>query len=301
MEISTGIIREPHFVLLYGVDKVGKTTFAANAPKSIIVGPESGSNRVQTSRAKNINTYSDVISAVQWLRNEKHDFKSVGLDSLDWIEPLLWKELCVKHGVSSIEEVGGGYGKGYTAALDYWSQLISQLKDLREKRGMNVIVIAHSQVKTVNDPLHSLPYDRHMLKLNEKASAKWREAVDAILFATFEDTIFKVNKGDRKAKATDVGDVRKLFTVRRAAYDAGNRLGLPPELPLDYQAFADAADLGEPDSLTQVNSDIAELSLALESKDKVSLEKMKTAIKAAESDLTKLINIRNHARVLVGA
>lgn len=300
MEISRGIIKEPHFVLIFGVDKVGKTTFAAQAPKSVIVGPESGSNRIDVARAKGINTFTDVLKAIKWLRNEKHDFQSLGLDSLDWIEPTLWKELCDNAGVKSIEDFGGGYGKGYTAALSSWSQLIDALKDLRSNRNMNIVVIAHSQVKTVNDPMVQIPYDRHILKLNEKAGAKWREAVDAILFAAFEDTVFKANKGDKKGKTEGEG-VRKLYTVRRAAFDAGNRLGLPSELPLSYSAFADAAEKGTPDSTEQVSTDLVDLLETLRGKDPAMSSRMEKAIADAGTDTTKLIQIRNHARVLVEA
>lgn len=300
MQISTGIIKEPHFVLIYGVDKVGKTSFAAGAPKSIIVGPEAGSKRIDVARFNNIKTYSDVVSAIDWLRNEKHDYKSIGLDSLDWIEPTLWKELCLKHKVDSIEEVGGGYGKGYTLALSHWGDLIAKLKDLREHRQMNIIVIAHSQVRTVNDPMQSLPYDRHMLKLNEKASAKWREAVDCILFANFEDTVFMVNKGDRRAKASDAGGGnRKIYTIRRAAYDAGNRLGLPPELPLSWSAFQAAADLGTPDAPEIVEQELIELEKELTKTDPPAAARMKQALVGA--DLAKKLILRNHARTILGA
>lgn len=308
MQFTTGIIKEPHFVVIYGPDGVGKTTFAAQAPKPIIVGPESGSNRIKTTRARNIATMADVRNAVKWLRNEKHDFKTLALDSLDWIEPLLWAEVCQEQGgVSNIEEVGGGFQKGYTIALQNWSRFIAELKDLRANREMNVIAIAHAQIRTVKDPRHALEYDKFTLKLQDSksasASALWREAVDAVLFANFEDTIFKANAKDKtnKGKAVDEAGPRKLYTVRHPTYDAKNRLGLPEELPLDYQAFAEAAEAGEPDSVDAVKKDLAELSMQLEAKDKASFEKMSAAIKAAENDAARLINIRNYARVLVGA
>lgn len=297
MQISRGIEQEPFFVLIYGVDGIGKTTFAAQAPKSIIVGPEGGSKQIDVARAKGIKTYADVVNAIKWLREEKHDFQSVGLDSLDWIEPLLWADLCAKHKVDTIEEVGGGYGKGFTAALEQWGKLIASVKDLRESRGMNIIAIAHTHVKTVNDPMQVLPYDRHMLKLNEKAGAKWREAVDAVLFANFEDTVFKVNKGDRKAKASDDGGGnRKLFTVRRAAFDAKNRLGLPPSLPLSWSEFERLARVGAPASIEEITNELQELAASM--KDKSAAERMIQAATAAGNDVTKLINIRNHGRVL---
>jgi hypothetical protein len=301
MKISTGIIREPHFVLLYGADGIGKTTFAAEAPKPIIVGPEGGSSRINVARAMGISTYQDVVNSIRWLRNEKHDYQSVGIDSLDWIEPLLWKHVCEMFKVQSIEDVMGGFGKGYTEAVAQWAKLIEEIKDLRNNRQMNIIAIAHAHTKTVNDPMYPMAYDRHMLKLNDKASAKWREAVDCVLFAAFEDTVFKVNKGDRKAKADDSGGGnRKIFTVRRAAYDAKNRLGLPAELPLSYSAFAAAADAGTPDSLEAVMADLAALGEIQKVKDMANYEKMIAAVTASANDVNRLIKIRNHTRVLVG-
>lgn len=298
MKISTGIIKEPHFILIFGSDGIGKTTFASEAPKPIIVGPEAGSKRINTTRAEGIKTYDDIIGAIRWLREEKHDFQSIGLDSLDWIEPVLWKKICDEEGVDSIEKVGGGYGKGYTAALAMWDDLIYRLKDVRDNRQMNVIAIAHSQVKTVNDPMVLTPYDRHMLKLNDKASAKWREAVDAVLFASFEDVVFKEKSTDKKAKATGDG-VRKLYTTRRAAFDAKNRYGLPSELPLSWSAFAEAAALGEPDSLSTVKNDLVELILEMRAKDTNMAARMDKAITDAKDDIQTLIKIRNHARTLV--
>lgn len=301
MEISTGIIKEPHFIVIYGPDGVGKTTFAAEAPSPIIVGPESGSNRIKTTRAKNIKTMKDIRDSVKWLRAEKHDFKTLALDSLDWIEPLLWDEVCIKEGKgNSIEEFGGGFQKGYGAALSHWKTFIEQLQDLRHNREMNIIAIAHSRTMTVNDPMQQVPYDRHSIKLQDgktsSAAALWREAVEAVLFVTFEDTVFKQNKGDKKGKVSE-GGPRKIFTVRHAAYDAKNRLGLPSELPLSYKAFSEAADLGEPDSLEMVQADLIELSKLL--KEDVR-EKMEKAVKEANEDLNKLIKFRNHARVLAG-
>jgi hypothetical protein len=297
LKISTGIVKEPHFILIAGVPGIGKTTFAAEAPKSIIVGPENGSNRINTSRAEDIKTHQDVTNAIKFLREEKHNFKSVGIDSIDSIEPLIWNTVCQQYKVKTIEDVG--YGKGYTAALDYWQIMIDSLKDLRKNRDMNVICIAHTHVKTVNDPAQLLPYDRYVIKLNEKAAGKWREAVDALLFANYEDTVFKVKEKDSKAKASGAG-VRKLYTTRRAAWDAKNRLGLPEELPLSYAAFSEAADLGQPDSAEQVKLDLQDLVGLMKEKDMTIATRMETAIAAAGNQLDKLVNIRNHARVVAG-
>ena len=292
MEISTGIIKRPHFILGYGPDGTGKTVFASEAPKCIIVGPEDGSNHINVARAKNINTYTDVVNALTWLLKEKHDFKSVGLDSIDFIEPLLFDQVCTDNKWKTIEDPG--FGKGYAVALTYWSVIINLCKKLRDERGMNVIVIAHSQIKTMNDPLQTLGYDRFVLKLNEKASAKWRESVDAVLFMNFEDVIFKANKGDRKGKGGGES-VRKIYTVRSAAFDAKNRLGLPPELPLGWKHFSEAADAGQPDSLDNIMAELLEIGKILSPEQQT---KMAAAIEKSAGDINSLLKIRNYARSL---
>ena len=300
MRITNGVEKDPHFILLYGTEGIGKTSFAASFPGAIVLDIEKGSKRLNVARNTDIQSFDDLIAAIEWLQKQKHNFKSVIIDSLDHVEPMVWAKTCQMHGGKTIEDVGGGFQKGYVFALDTWRLLIRSLQALRTNRGMNIVCVAHAKVIAVNDPSQAIPYDKFTLKLHENkqvsASALWKEACDAVLFANYEDTVFKVNKTDKKGKADGEG-VRKLFTVRRAAFDAKNRLGLPAELPLDYESFARAAEVGQPDSLEQIQADLTTL---LSSASEDVAKRMKTAIEKAGSNVTDLIKIRNHARVLVG-
>lgn len=301
MRITTGVEKQPHFILLYGTEGIGKTTFAASFPKSIVLDIERGSRRLKNvARNTSIHSYEDLLDAIKWLASEKHDYQSVVIDSLDHVEPLIWARTCALYRAKNIEEVGGGFQKGYVFALDVWRELIVRLQTLREARGMNVICVAHAKVVAVNDPSQAIPYDKYTLKLHENkqasSSALWKESVEAVLFANYEDVVFKVNKTDKKGKAEGDG-VRKLYTTRRAAFDAKNRLGLPAELPLDYAAFSAAVDVGEPDSLEQVIADLREISIRVSSD---VLTRIEAAIQKANGDVNELIKIRNHARVIVG-
>lgn len=293
LKISRGVIKRPYFILEYGPDGCGKSTFAGDAPSPIFLGPERGSSHLNVARFDDVKTWEDIVLSVKALIKDSQGFKTLALDSLDWMEPLLWEHVCKLDNATSIDEAFGGYGKGYNYALSVWSDFLKNLEELRDT-GMNIIAIAHAQVKTFNDPNHPLPYDRYSLKLNEKAAAKWREAVEAVLFMNFEDNVYKVNKTDKKAKATS-SNIRKIYTERTAAYDAKNRLGLPPELPLSWDAFDKAAQLGQPDSTENIMKDIQELTAVL-APDVV--EKMKSAVAKANGDATQLTKIRNYARTL---
>jgi len=293
MKTTKGKIVKPHLVLIYGPDGVGKSTFASEANNPIFIGPESGSNNLDVERVKDVNSWETVRSTVKELAD--HSFGTVVLDSLDWIEPLLWQSICLKNKVDTISDALGGYGKGYALANEYWRDLITDLNILRDK-GMNIIIIAHSQIKVYNDPSEPLPYDRHQLKLNDKASAIWREYVDSVLFANFDITTFKVSGSDRKVKAVDAGP-RKLFTVRTASFDAKNRLGLPASMPLSYAEFDKAVKLGQPDSLDNVKKDLVRLSSKLEEGVRL---KMMSAVEKAGKNITELMKIKNHTQILVG-
>lgn len=292
--ISKGIIKKPYLLLIYGPDGVGKSTFGSEAPEPIFVGPESGSNNLDVARFSGVDSWPEVRRRTQELLTAKHSFKTVVFDSLDWMEPLLWKTVG-KPG-ETIEDALGGYGRGFTRANEIWKDFMGDISKLRDQRGMNIIVIAHSMVKTFNDPSQPLPYDRYMLKLNEKASAIWREFVDCVLFVNYQTTVFKANKNDKAAKATD-GGARLIYTTRSPAYDSKNRLGLPGELPLSFEAFDRAAERGQPDSVENLLSDISELAGKLGDDLK---NRIIVAVEAAKSNASQLAKIRNHARVLAG-
>ena len=236
-QVITGVKARPHFVLLYGVDGVGKSTFGADAPSPIFLGPEDGLGMIDAPHFPTPKTWSDVKSAVETLIVEDHDYKTLVIDSIDWIEPLLWAYLIKEDGCRSIEQVAGGFGKGYVQAREHWQEFIRSLQRLRKK--MNIVAIAHCLIKTTEDPYEGERYDRYLVKMNDKAADIWREAVDCVFFANFQ-TSFSKEKGARKAKAQGDGK-RVMFTERRPAFDAKNRFDLPFEMELSWSDFAAAA------------------------------------------------------------
>lgn len=217
----------------------------ASAPNPVFVQTEDGLDEIDTAKfplAKNLN---DVLAELTALRDEPHDFQTVVLDSADWLERLIWDQVCAEFGVRSIEKADGGYGKGYVHALGYWRRIVSLLSELREKRGMIVIVIAHSKVERFEDPENSA-YDRYTSRLHKSASSLLCEWADAVPFTTKR---FRVQQGQGsgfagdRAIATPVGadaGERILRTVGSPACIAKNRFGLPSEIPLSWSAFIEA-------------------------------------------------------------
>lgn len=294
-QVVKGKLSVPHFVLIYGGDGLGKTTFASQAPSPIFLGTEDGTANLDVSRFPSPHSFKDVLNSINALLTENHDYKTLAIDSLDWLEPLVWSSV-VSEGTKdekSIEDFG--YGKGYVLALKKWQEMISLLMKLRAQKRMNIIAIAHSHVKPFNDPSQPTSYDRHQLKLNDKAASLWREAVDAVLFATFETFVKK--DGVQKAKAFGDGK-RVVYTERRPAFDAKNRMGLPFEIALSWDAFISAQSESKPDALKTIKQDIEDLISACEKADKKEL--MKKAYIACGDNVEKLNEVLNRIKVTLG-
>ena len=239
--ITKGREAQPPRIMIYGSEGVGKSTFAALAPTPVFVQTEDGLSEIDCSKFPLAKSFDDVVLQLQAVRDEQHDYGTVVIDSLDWLERLVWDRVCADYGVKSIEKADGGYGKGYVHALTYWRQIVSLLNDIRARKGMAVILIAHAAVERFEDPEHAA-YDRYTPRLHKKACSLVCEWVDAVLFASRR---MRVDSTTGKAAPVGAdGGERILRTNGSPACIAKNRFGLPTELPLSWSAFVEALKPG---------------------------------------------------------
>jgi len=239
--ITTGPTQMAPRIMIYGPEGVGKSTFAASAPKPIFVQTEDGLSAISTSKFPLCERYEDVVAQLTALRDGEHEFATVCVDSLDWLERLIWDRVCADYGVKSIEKADGGYGKGYVHALSYWREIVKLLNQIRATRSMAVILVAHAKVERFEDPEHPA-YDRYQPRLHKAANSLVCEWADAVLFATRR---MRVDSTTGKAAPVGAdGGERILRTNGSPACNAKNRYSLPSEMPLSWQAFMDAMSAG---------------------------------------------------------
>lgn len=224
-------------IVIAGPGKIGKTTFASMAPNAIGILTEDGADSVDADAFPLATTLSEVYEAISTLINEPHEFKTVFIDSIDWLEPLVQAHVCQVNGWKNIE--APGFGKGYIAAAEEWRTLLSGLEALRAQRNMGIILIAHDKVKRIEDPMTE-GYDSHVLKLNDRASALVLEWADVIGFCGYRVFTTKTDAGfgNKETKATTTGE-RLLHVEPHPAHCGGNRFGLT-NMPLDWTAFSSA-------------------------------------------------------------
>ena len=220
----------PQKIVVIGVQGIGKTTFGATFPDPILLRTEDGAHAIDVNTFPDLATnYQAIVDAITALHGD-HTFKTLVVDSLDWLEPLIWTETCREHGAESIEQVLKGYGKGYLEADKYWRVVMGGFDSLRANKGMHVVLLAHSEVKTVTPP-DSDQYDRYQMRLHKRALGLWSEWADIVTFLTYKIAIRKEDKGFGKdrTRATGSGD-RVIYTTERPAWDAKNRWSLPDEI-----------------------------------------------------------------------
>jgi len=231
----------PPRLMLYGTEGIGKSTFGASSDRPIFIQTEDGLGEIACDKFPLARSFGDVTAALSELYSEKHDYQTVVVDSLDWLERLIWEDVCREFGVKSIEKADGGYAKGYTHALTQWREILNWLDALRNDRGMVSILIAHAKVEKFEDP-ESTAYDRYSPRLHKHAGALITEWSDAVLFATrrfrteTEEAGFNRTRTIATAVGADGGE-RILRTVGGPACIAKNRYGLPAELPLAWPAL----------------------------------------------------------------
>lgn len=222
-------------IMLYGVEGIGKTTFAAGAPSPIFICTEDGLGSLQVDHFPLSTKASDVLDAIGSLVSEQHSFGTVVLDSVDWLDNMIWADVEATHDAKDL-----AYGKGAMIVADRWREVLAGLNTLRNDKGMVVILIAHTQIKRFDSP-EVEPYDRYQPKLQERSNAILREWSDAVFFANYKTIVKKDDVGFNKTtnRGISTGE-RLLFTSERPAYMAKNRYNLKESLPMSWESFAQA-------------------------------------------------------------
>jgi hypothetical protein len=225
-------------IVLHGNGGVGKTTFAA-VKDSLTLPTEDGAGVLRVATLPQPNEWDDLIAMVREAINDlklpvgerefMDSFTHFVIDSIDVAEPLVWQKVCDDGGKPNIEAFG--YGKGYTLADAHWIKLFKGL-DMIRRAGVTVIVIAHSAMTTVDDPVVG-SYSRFAPKLHKRANALLVEWADIVAWLDIERRPVDRGEGPRKTHTTrSVGKRLLHLDEDGGGFQAKNRYGLPSVLEI---------------------------------------------------------------------
>jgi AAA domain len=226
--------RRPLFTLLFGPPGAGKSTHAATWPKPAMIPVERGLDQITVDKFPTPTTFGELWAQVEYFDANPEDHETLVLDTVDATDVLI-QEWVIReakkagHEIDSIEEYGGGYGKGYQRAREIWTGLLKRLSGMSER--FNVLLIAHSQLKTINVPRLAPSFDQYRIKIQDKSADIIRQMVDMILFVDLDVTVQKDSPKARKGRGIITGD-RLLWTQPTTGIEAKNRYNL--ESPMEF-------------------------------------------------------------------
>ena len=227
MNIHTGKdLSKPYKLMIYGNPGVGKSTLANTATKPVFIDIEGGLSRIDCNRTPMVKSISDLSNAVTYLLTQKDVYSTVIIDTADQLDILIQDEICRKAGKESLSEFG--FGSGFEMLNRVWIKILSGLEKLVDN-GFNLIILAHQQTKTFNDPTLE-PYDRISMKLHTKPAGMLFGKMDAVWYYAWETIVS--GKSNEKKKAISTG-CRILHTKTRAAYEAKDRYDMPDKLEVN--------------------------------------------------------------------
>lgn len=238
--IATTGKKLPPRIILYAPPKWGKTSFGAMSTKPIFLMTR-GEDGLQTLiDSKQLDdtphfqdqatTWNELLLAIDSLVVHDHDYKTFVLDTLDGGQRLAFEAVCQDKFKGDWADFDS-WARGPKASIAHFIELTKRLDRLRAAKGMAIVLLCHVSVEKFTNP-EGPDYDRYQPNIDRKYV--WPELkgwADMILFGNFETHVSKDNPKDRKGKA-DGGQTRMLYTEHTAAFDAGNRHGLPAEIEL---------------------------------------------------------------------
>lgn len=160
--------------VIYGASGVGKTTFASTAPKPIFASAENGLLSIADKWVDfvEINTLKDLIDLSVYLRDKKHDYETLVIDSISEINDIIKADI-EKQTKRAMQ-------------LQDWGTLARKIRNiLRDFRDldMHIIFIAQEQNIVDEDKIHKIAPS-----LNGKAATQIAYFMDIVSYLYIDKT-----------------------------------------------------------------------------------------------------------------
>jgi hypothetical protein len=211
---------------------VGKTRLAASFPNPIFIRAEDGLQSIPDANRPDsfpvVQKVDDLWQQFNGLATEKHDYRTLCLDSVTTLERIFTSHIVESDPSKpkSINQAMGGYGAGLAAVAAMHHRVRKACGYLNEKKGMNIVFIAHADTETIEPP-DSEPFTRYSLRLGKKSMAPYVDESDIVGFLRLE-TFTRSSEGKHN-KAFSTGQ-RELITMATAASVSKNRYGITEPL-----------------------------------------------------------------------
>lgn len=263
MALSTIPVRKSApMITIIGSPGTGKTTFAATFPKAIFIQAEKATtifesfdddvipmvypilprsnyfNKPQQNAKPKISTKAVLLDQLRELATEKHDRKTVIIDTVTTLHTRFEHELCQKYNVDNVADAAGGFQKGYLVVAEMHSEIMNACSVLRN-RGMTIIFLAHTGIQRVKDSPELDEHCVYTMDMHKQSVPIYVNQVDMVVYLVKESFV-SGKETNKKGQITKYGKLiqtgaRKLITSSdgKVGYVAAKtRYPMDVELPL---------------------------------------------------------------------
>lgn len=251
-----------------GISGVGKSTLVKNVCEKLAgeegylmldIGKEDGHScltNVASEKIEDWEKLDDVLDEIIDNRTSEDwkDLKVIVFDTLDELFILgeqeairKWNKEHPDKRCSSVNELGGGFGRGLDMVIDLVLNRIWSLKEV----GLSFIVITHTKAKDVEDPITGQTYQVITANMSQRYFNAIKTKLDILGVCYIDRDIIKSKiEGRKDIKGKDVtrnivaGEARKL-AFRSDDFNLDSKCRFPlieSEIPLDADEFINAIE-----------------------------------------------------------
>lgn len=248
-------------IIIYALEKMGKTTLTAGANMSLMIPTEMDPMATRGRHVRPLTSWDEVIVLCEELRTAamRGDIprgSSLTWDSLTALErfihiavlkedPGYVKAYDQATGVLkpnakavTMESALGGYGKAYQRANELFTDWTQRMDELARNGGINIVCTCHAFASRVVDPAHG-EYDTWDLLLHSPKNSKtygkreiatqWADLIGFLYEPMF---IMKADDNGQLQRGISNNQGRALAVSRAPMWVAGNRYGLNGSIPI---------------------------------------------------------------------
>ncbi len=193
-------------ILLYGVPKIGKSSFAGQFSDALFLSTEEGLNHLEIYETP-IKSWQDYLDIVNQIEKDQGHFKTVIVDTVDNLYLFCQNYIYKLHNINHESDME--WGKGWAEVESEFRRQITRLSQIK---GLGKIFVSHSEDKEIREKgsKDSITVITHTLP--KRARKVLSPMVDIILYMEIDDQGRRV--------------IRTKPTER---YEAGDRTGRLPD------------------------------------------------------------------------
>lgn len=272
--VNSSSVRTGVRIVISGLEGVGKTTLACNAPRPLLVPLEAGYGGVMVQKTPKLESNVFVMQLMDEIIAScaagKFVYQSLIFDSATALETLIHEEVLQRDPAYApgnkktvtMDSALGGYGKAYQYSNELFQNFLKKCDILSQQYCINIVLTCHVFAAKVLDPMNG-EYDSWDLLLhspkNQKTYGK-REIITQwadIIGFLYEPMYIAESKTLAKGISANKG--RILAVARTPSYVAKNRYNVNAEIAIPaekgWNYLADAVHKGSKGTVDIFNRD----------------------------------------------